>query len=56
MNTHFSNILKGTYYEKHVFSSLNIYTVVLPQPADSGKEESNQVLHCLCSLAACGSL
>ena len=42
--------LKVPYYEKHVFSSLYIYKLVLPEPANSQNEESKRVLHGLCSL------
>ena len=41
--------LKVPYYEKHVFSGLNIYKLVLPEPANSQNEENKQFLHGLCS-------
>ena len=37
------------YHEKHVFSALYIYKLVLPEPINSQNEESKQVLHLLCS-------
>ena len=37
------------YYEKHIFSGLHIYKLVLSEPANSQNEESKQVLHGLCS-------
>ena len=42
-------ILKVPYYEKHVFSGLYIYKLVLPKPAKSQSEENKRILHGLCS-------
>ena len=42
-------ILKVPYYEKHIFSGLYIYKLVLPEPANSQNEENKWVLHGLCS-------
>ena len=42
-------ILKVPYHEKHVFSGLCIYKLVLPEPANSKNEESKRLLHGLCS-------
>ena len=44
-----SHILKVPYYDKHIFSGLYIYKLVLHEPANSQNEESKQVLHHLCS-------
>ena len=41
--------LKVPYYEKHVFSGLYIYKLVLPEPANSQNEENKWFLHGLCS-------
>ena len=41
--------LKVPYYEKHVFSGLYIYKLVLPEPANSQNEENKRFLHGLCS-------
>ena len=41
--------LKVPYYEKHVFSGLYMYKLVLPEPANSQNEENKQFLHGLCS-------
>ena len=42
-------VLKVPYYEKHVFSGLYIYKLVLPEPANSQNEESRRFLCGLCS-------
>ena len=42
-------VLKVPYHKKHVFSALYIYKLVLPEPANSQKEENKRVLHGLCS-------
>ena len=42
-------ILKVPYHKKHVFSALYIFKLVLPEPANSQKEENKRVLHGLCS-------
>ena len=44
-----SGPLNIPYYEKHVFSGLYIYPLVLPEPTNSQNEESKWVLHGLCS-------
>ena len=41
--------LKVPYYEKHVFSGLYIYKLVLPEPSNPQNEEIKKVLHGLCS-------
>ena len=46
---HTTLVLKVLYYEKHVFSGLYIYKLVLHEPANSQNEESKQVVHGLCS-------
>ena len=50
-NTHQAlwSSLKVLYYEKHVFSGLYIYKLVLPEPTNYQDEESKQFLHRLCS-------
>ena len=50
-NTHQAlwSSLKVLYYQKHVFSGLYIYKLVLPEPTNSQDEESKQFLHRLCS-------
>ena len=42
-------MLKVPYNEKHVFSGVHIYKLVLPEPASSQNEESKGFLHGLCS-------
>ena len=42
--------LKVPYHKKHVFSGLNIYKPVLPEPANSQNEENKWFLHGLLSL------
>ena len=42
-------ILKVPYYEKHIFSGVYIFKLVLPEPTNSQNEESKQVLPGLCS-------
>ena len=49
MNEDYFLILKIPYYEKHIFSGLYIYKVVLPEPSNSKNEESKRSLHGLCS-------
>ena len=44
-------VFKVPYYEKHVFSALYIYKLVLPEPANSQNEENKRFLHGLCSPA-----
>ena len=46
---HHRSLLKVPYYEKHVFSGLYIYKLVLPEPANSQNEENKWFLHGLCS-------
>ena len=41
--------LKVPYYEKHIFSGLYIYEVVLSKPANSQNEKNKWLLHGLCS-------
>ena len=41
--------LKVPYYEKHIFSGLYIYKLVLPEPANSQNEQNKQFLYGLCS-------
>ena len=41
--------LKVPYYEKHVFSGLYVYKLVLPEPTNSKNEENKRFLHGLCS-------
>ena len=43
------DLLKVPYYEKHIFSGLYIYKLVLPEPANSLNEEKKRFLHGLCS-------
>ena len=42
-------LLKVPYHKKQIFSALYIYKLVLPEPANSQKEENKGVLHGLCS-------
>ena len=51
-----SALSKVSFYEKHVFSGLCIYKLVLPEPTNSKNEESKRVLHCLCSPPTTGLL
>ena len=46
-------ISKVPYYEKHVFSGVYIYKLVLPEPTNSQNMEGKQVLHGLCSPPTC---
>ena len=41
--------LKVPYHKKHILSALYIYALVLPEPANSQKEENKWFLHGLCS-------
>ena len=45
----YSATLKVPYYEKHIFSGVYVYKLVLPELTNSQNEESKQVLHGLCS-------
>ena len=41
--------LKVPYDEKHVFSGLYVYKLLLPEPANSQNDENKWFLHGLCS-------
>ena len=45
----FLTFLKVPYYEKHIFSGVYIYKLVLPEPANYQNEENKLFLHGLCS-------